>query len=656
MDNQSVNNGLHQASDGLDYNLPRVPKSVSDKLDEILALQDKTLNRQFTKSSDKRLKVFSIFSATILIILVAVIGLATVKPAEVKKPVYNSFNQPINEHFVIELNKKVLSASTDKITILPKTEGKWSVESGGILSTDRLVFTPSVKFKENTEYKVSNISVDKLIFGSEKVADVSFKTEPALGIKNEGFISKEDGSTISADYVFKLSLRYAQDLKLIISPETELESKLQDSTHVSWQPKTFLPQGQSIKIDVIDIKTSDVLATKNFIVANEPKITFNKPSNFNQGDTAQITFSEPIDKPSADSITFGLDGKGSWKSDTVYEFIPKSVSPGEKYSFSVKAGLRTKNGGILAQDYNGEFSTIGAVTVVGTSPSGSELSQASQIITFTFDQPVDHDSATQHFSVNAGNVESFSWQDNTLKAKVVNLGYQKTVVASVSAGVKNAGFGLPSTQSYSVRFSTEARVTKYNVPFYRQEHSATCAVASLRMILAYRGIKTGEMDILGKMGYNPTVMNKSTDPATWDDPNEMFVGSVDGSMTKGTAAGPDAPPVAKAAQAYGRGASYATGIGVNWIASQLSSGNLVVMFGATKYTNTYLTWLTPSGRIEKMHTSSHSRAVIGFKGEPSAPIGFWINDPMKYSTEYWSASQLQSNINLDAYRQAVTVQ
>ena len=151
-------------------------------------------------------------------------------------------------------------------------------------------------------------------------------------------------------------------------------------------------------------------------------------------------------------------------------------------------------------------------------------------------------------------------------------------------------------------------------------------------------------------------MDKSTDPPVWDDPNQMFVGDINGSLSKGTAAGPDAGPVVKAAQSYGRGASSTTGTSVNWIASQLNSGHLVVMFGALNNTNSFITWQTPSGGTVRMNTQSHSRAIIGVKGESDAPIGFWVNDPYLSGTQYWTASQLQANINLDAYQQAVEVE
>lgn len=236
-------------------------------------------------------------------------------------------------------------------------------------------------------------------------------------------------------------------------------------------------------------------------------------------------------------------------------------------------------------------------------------------------------------------------------ASVSNMGFQRTVTASVAAGVKNAGFGAPSNRGFGVSFTTEVVTIKYNVPAYRQQHSATCVAASLRMILAYHGIGTDDMAIVNRMGYAPT---KLTD-GKWDDPQQMFVGSVDGSISSGTAAGTDAQPAARVAQQYGRGASAVTGINVHWIAQQLAARRLVIMFGAMGNVSQTITWQTPSGRTEVMNKAGHARTVIGVKGDPSNPIGFWVNDPLNGYTAYWTAGQLQANINLDPYRQAVSV-
>ncbi len=598
-------------------------------------------------------------AVTVVIIATAITSLVLLssdKEPLVIKPQYKSVDQAINEPLVINLNIKIRDADLLNVSIKPKIAGKWEIKRGDLFSGDKLLFVPDKNFQLNTQYKVSPINVQRLVFGSVELPAITVKTEPAPGLKNKGLIAVPSDSEFAADSTFSLSAKYPIDLEIRTNPVVKLTRKIVSGTDYVWQPEGLLPQGQTLTLEIYDAKSNKVIATKIIKVASEPAISFNKSTYFNQGDVAQVTFSDAIKSPESDSITFDVAGVGSWKSPKEYDFVPTKVNPGTSYAYKVKAGLRGSTGGILTKDYNGSFSTTGSVYVVGSSPGGVELSQSLELISFTFDQPVDKTSVVQRFSISSGNIASSYWKDNTFIAKVTDLGFQRTFTATIAPGVKSIDFGLPSTQAFTVSFTTEVHVTMYDVPFYRQQHTASCAVASLRMILSFRGVSgVSDLDVVQRMGYNPRPMDKSTDPPVWDDPGQMFVGDIDGSLSKGTAAGPDAGPVAKAAQSYGRGASLATGIGVNWIATQLNNGRLVVMFGALKSTNDFITWNTPSGGIAKMNTSSHARAVIGVKGDSNSPIGFWVSDPYLTGIQFWSADQLQANINLDAYQQAVAI-
>jgi uncharacterized protein YvpB len=588
----------------------------------------------------------------VISIVIGFIGVNDVSAAEVK---YRSISQAVNEDFVINLNKKVRSVAISDIVFSPSVKGKWSVVSQGAIRPDKLVFKPANGFQVKTKYKISNIKVDRLIFGSENLGTIDFTTEVAEGIEDYGTILLEDDSVIPADYCFSFSLRNARNLVLQTYPNIELVQNKTEGNIYKWSTKDYLPQGQKIKISLIDKDANKTLVSKNLTVAAEPQINLNKTTHFIPGDKLEIAFSEPLKNPTLDAIVFNLDGDGSWASDKVYVFSPKNLVAGGRYTFKIKSGLRSEKGGILSKDYDGEFFSTGSVEVIGSSPSGNELSQSSQLLTFQFDQPVDKDSVMQRFSVNYGTITSSYWQDQKLLVKLENIGYQKKVVASIGAGVKNLGFGLPSIEAFYASFTTEAREIKHAVPFYRQQHSATCAVASLKMLLAYRGVLASEEDIIYKIGYDPRAIDKSANPAKWDDPDQMFVGFMDGTNAD-TAAGPDAGPLARVASSYGRKASMSTGIGIDWVATQIQQGNPVIVFGASSATSGYNTWVTPGGKTVTMSKSSHAFVVVGVKGDPGSLIGFWVNNPSKTSIQFWSASKLQESINLDVYQQAVVVE
>jgi uncharacterized protein YvpB len=598
-----------------------------------------------------------IFEVAGIVLIIPIATLFFMRTSMAISPVYSRADQSIGQPFTIYLNGMVSDISLSDIKISPAISGSWEFKSGMLIGSDKLIFTPTDDFKVDTSYTVSLPSVKRVLIGSSEINDVSFNTEKAPDLASVGINAVEDNSVIAADYEFDVSfaapIRGLRKLELRTNPDLSMGMNSTDDQSFNWKSGDVLPQGQTLAIELYDSKNDVVLATKSLKVADEPAIVTPVISDhFVDGDVATIIFNRPID-PSSSNIVFSIDGQGYWQDDTTYVFNPNSVYPGETYSYTIKAGLRSKEGGVLLADQTLTFSTTGSVKIINSLPYGNGLSQASQQIRFTFDQPVDHDSVANRFSISSGRITGTSWQGDTFIANVVDLGFQKTVVARLSSGIKNAGFGSPSVQQFSNTFTTEAVSVRLNIPFYYQQYNATCAAASLRMVLAYKGIYTDDLSIVNKMGYAPTTINKTTDPATWDDPQEMFVGSVSGSITAGTSAGPDAPPVAKAAQSFGVSATAVTGVGINWIAQQLYNGYPVIYFGATSNTSN-ISWKTPSGRIELMNLTSHSGVVTGVSGEPGDPLGFWISDPTG-GTSYWSASRFAANINRDAYHQAVVV-
>lgn len=565
-------------------------------------------------------------------------------------------NVSITAPLTITLGQSVKSIPLEDVQLLPDVEGEWSRAAGNLLQGDALTFTPNSNFTTGTTYSIRIPALPRYIAGTTEPTEVTFSTEAAPGIADAGLASLAENATVPADYSPSITLtaqnNNLRDLTITTQPKIEMTMQ-SNGTSYTWRPKGLLPQGKTVTVEVYDNKAKSTVLKKALKVATAPSLRLPlSQGGFTKNTPLTIAFSQKIVRSTA-SINVSTGGSGTWKDDSTYIFTPTELKPGVTYSYTIGKNTRTHAGGILTKDIKGTFSARGPIRVSGSSPWGSELLQAAQTISFTFDHPVDHKSAEKRFSVSAGSIQSMSWSGNTLRVEVRNLGFQRTATASIAPGVINTEFGLPSTQTFSVSFTTEIRSKRLNVPHFMQQHASSCAVASLRMVLAYRGINDSEESIVTKMGYKPTKLNTSAN--TWDDPQKMFVGNLDGSLAAGTAAGPDAPPVAKAAQAYGRGASAVNGIGSTWIAQQLYNGNPVVMFGAYGAQSGYKTWKTPSGSTAKMNNASHSTVVIGVKGDASRPLGFWVNDPLAGATRYWTVGQVNANISLDAYRQAVVV-
>ena len=572
-------------------------------------------------------------------------------------PQYTATNHKVDQPFTISLGQKTQHVDLDKIRITPAVAGSWKLLRPSIVKGDQLIFTPKSYFATNTTYRIVLPKVDRYVVSDSSISPVVFATEKAPSLTKSGVVVQSQ-NPVPADYAVKASLassnRGLRTLKLRSNPAVEFIETISADRNYTWKPKNLLPQGSQIALEIYDEKNNISLAKKTINIASEPVVTSPlSRDRLGARDPIAITFDQPIEPASSNNITVSAKGAGAWKSPTEYVFTPEELAPGQTYSYAISPGLRSQSGGITVAEKTGTFSTMGAVAVSGSSPRGNELSQNEQTISFTFDQPVDRASAEAKFSISSGTIAAKSWSGNTLRVTVRNLGFQNTVTASIAPGVINTSFGLPSNQTFSTSFTTEVRSVRLSVPAYIQQHSATCSAASLRMVLSYRGIGSDEMSLVNAMGYAPRSMDKSTTPPTWDDPRQMFVGSVDGSIAAGTGAGPDAPPVAKAALAYGRSASPFTGINAAWIASQIHAGNPVLMFGS--YSNTgYTSWKTASGSIETMNLTGHVTVVTGVKGEPSKPLGFWVNDPLR-GAQYWTVGQVAANIARDPYRQAVVV-
>jgi uncharacterized protein YvpB len=598
-----------------------------------------------------------LFFTTIIIFIASLFFARTHLPVTVHT---STEKVSVSDQLVISLNQKMQTIDTNDIFISPKVEGSWKYEKSHLLGSDRLVFTPKTYFTVATDYTITFPAAQRIGFGQAKLSDVPFRTEDAPSLTAESVKSFASSPTIPADYAFSATLgspnRKLRSLVLRTTPNIPLVLTTKNDTTFTWKPEGLLPQGQKILVELYDEKNRISLVKKDITISSEPRITSPTTRDRLQSkDPVSITFDQAITSNKGDNITFDAAGKGVWKSPTEYVFTPDGLSAGKTYSYTVKKGLRSDAGGVIENDQSGRFSTMGAIVVSSSGPKGKNLPQAKQTISFTFDQPVNRESAQSRVSLSSGTISGFAWQGNTLNVSVVNLGYQRTITASIAPGVVNTGFGLPSSQTFSTSFTTETRSARLNVPYYRQQHSATCTAAALRMALGYRGVGSDEMGLVNAMGYAPRSKDTSTNPPTWDDPDQMFVGSIDGSITAGTGAGPDALPIAKASRAFGRSAQNFTSINASWIAGQIYAGNPVIMFGAFRATG-MTSWQTPSGKTVTMNLTGHVTVVTGVVGEPSNPIGFYVHDPLDGGkNEYWSAGAVTANIARDPYGQAVVV-
>lgn len=579
-------------------------------------------------------------------LLVGVAAIITLFALRTHMPIalqYASQRHSVTEPIVINLNQILQPLTQDQLEIAPHIEGTWAYTRGNLLRGDSLTFIPHGLFRTDTTYEVRIKQAKRIIMGAVDIPTIRVTTEEAPGIAQASF-QTGDKPILAADHVFTVELseknRKLRALDLSTDPKIDVDMTVDaDDKTFSWRPKQLLPQGEEIRVVLKDTNNGDTLIDKMIAVASEPALeTPVVEYNFGKNDKATMVFGQPM-LADTTQIEFSLAGTGAWKDDRTYVFSPDEVKPGMMYTYKITRGARSKQGGMLTQDIVRHFSTPGHVASVALSPLGRELSQVQQDIRITFNQPVNTKSAESRFSVSHGALVGFRWEGATMIATVKDLGFQNTVSYRVAPGVEPV-FGLTSSTAIEGSFTTEARVIKLNVPYYKQQFAQSCEAASLRMALAYRGIQSSDWDILQTFGYAPR--SKDAGSNSWDDPQKQFVGDVNGDQAKGTGWGVYAEPVAAATRQFGRSATTQYGVSASFLAQQIYNDRPVILWGIWGSSANIQTWNTPDGGTASGPFPMHVRLVVGVKGSVENPQGFYVNDPITGSA-YWTTSQLMSN-------------
>ena len=589
--------------------------------------------------------------------VLAVAGYAVATTQLPVTPTYREADHAIDQGFRLGFGRALASLGT--VTIEPEVKGQWH-EYRTPLGVTGIEFRPEGLFRAAQTYTVRVDGAQRLLTGAVELEEFRFTTEKAPELSQFSVAEGED-VMVASDYefeaVFAGSAEHLRDVVLTTEPALELTRQTDDHRTYRWRAKDLLPQGGTLALTLRDAQNDETLATRTVQVAPAPTITAGADvGGVMPGGTVTIEFSEAIDQARLpeSAMTFDVPGTGEWASETTYRYRPEGLQPGKTYGYTVAKALRTARGGVTTEAMGGRFSTNGAVTLASRSPTGRELAQGRQDIVLTFNQPVDKKSAEARVTVSAGTVESMTWRSSTtLVVRAVNFGFQRTVAVNVAPGVQPV-FGLSNTATLGFSFTTEVQTHRLSVPYYRQAFAQSCEAASLRMALAYRGTHSTDWDILQRFGYAPRHKDKENN--AWDDPQQQFVGDVRGDQGKGTGWGVYAEPVARATRSFGRSATTQYGVSAQFLASQLYADRPVILWGIWGNSAAIQSWQTPEGRTAAGPFPMHVRLVVGVKGEPGNPLGFWVHDPIT-GPAYWSTGQLMSNTQkAGPANQAVVIQ
>lgn len=551
---------------------------------------------------------------------------------KVNAPIEISFTRPVQDHV--------------NYNISPSLQGTWK-KSRNLLGVTSLAFYPSRTLTPGSTYKlvVGHIVpvaetgpaiITKIIpITVEKPAAVA-RVSPAAGATNVP-VATAIKVTLAAPNHGLRQLRLQSDAPLKSAAPVST-----DDTTFTWSLSQALPQGQTYHWALTDTKqrdkTKQVILTSTFTTVPEPQVVAaTNRSHFYPGETVTVGFDQDM-KPTDNDFKFNFGGSGHWQDARTYVFTPTGLAAGQSYSYSVLKGASSTHGGVVVADHGYAISPPGAVYVTGWSPGGGNVGVGSAI-SATFDQPVDHPSAQAAFATSPVTSGSFSWSGNTMTFHPAALGYQTGYTVGVAPGVKGT-YGLPSAHGYSTSFSTTYQVIKLNVPYFHQAYAMSCEEAALRMALAFRGISVNDFDILQRVGYNPRPRDMGSN--SWDNPYQMFVGDVNGQQGV-TGWGVYGPPIAAAAQSFGRNATYINGISASQVADAIHNNNPVVLWGFNGSSIKPDSWNTTSGVVSAPR-NEHTRTVYGVAGSAANPIGFYIHDPFN-GDFYWTTAQMQFNMS-----------
>ncbi len=174
-----------------------------------------------------------------------------------------------------------------------------------------------------------------------------------------------------------------------------------------------------------------------------------------------------------------------------------------------------------------------------------------------------------------------------------------------------------------------------DVPFYKQEHSLSCEIASLRMALAGVGVMVTESELISLLPFDRTPKQNGI----WGDPYTGFVGNIDGKQPH-SGYGVYWQPIADLGNKFRRSEVIENATAQD-LTKHLSDGNPIIYWGTIGSGKT-ISWHTPEGKKIDGINGEHARTITGFTGTPESPDGFFVIDPV-FGKMFWKTADLLKN-------------
>lgn len=172
------------------------------------------------------------------------------------------------------------------------------------------------------------------------------------------------------------------------------------------------------------------------------------------------------------------------------------------------------------------------------------------------------------------------------------------------------------------------------VRFHRQEHALSCEIASLKMALNFKLKDVSETELWVHMPYDDYAPRRIGN--IWGDPDNGFVGSINGSMPDG-GYGIHEGPIADLARRYGE-AKAINGGSLAELIKEIDAGNPVIVWSGY---GKDISWYTPEGKFVRAYKGTHVRVLTGYVGSAANPESLIMMDPI-YGKVWWSQEKFMN--------------
>ncbi len=194
-------------------------------------------------------------------------------------------------------------------------------------------------------------------------------------------------------------------------------------------------------------------------------VVFNRPVVPLTAVAAQAELPQPL------TLTPPVEGQGEWLNTSIYVFRPaQGLLPATGYTARVDAGLSDTTGGVMEDEYSWSFSTL-RPAILSLSPGENDRYVGpSDVISVTFNQPMNHASAEEHLTLRSDRGETvagtFRWSGGETPSSVETMAFvpDEPLPRGVSYDVLVRAGALAQTEGASLSEGKTWRFQTVNEP------------------------------------------------------------------------------------------------------------------------------------------------------------------------------------------------